>query len=97
MFDNMWKVKINALDMWVLGSDQVEGDSKAPANIDKRLLNLLKTLVGGLQDFVEHNCGVVDHGLVEYLVEPGILPWVLERVHPMNLVKWNSPFRHRPF
>ncbi|KAF7152343.1 hypothetical protein RHSIM_Rhsim01G0110400 [Rhododendron simsii] len=61
------QVKIDTLDMWVLGGDQVEGGTNTSANINKRL-DVLETLVGRFQDLLVNNGAVFGHGLVEYLV-----------------------------
>ncbi|KAL6985696.1 hypothetical protein U1Q18_019070 [Sarracenia purpurea var. burkii] len=70
MLDNMWKVKIDTLDVGVFG---------------------------GLKDFLDDNGGVVDHGLVEYLIEPEVLARVLKCVHSVCPVKWNASFHNRCF
>lgn len=95
--DNMREVKINSLNMGCIWGDDAEGDSKTTTNINKLFMieiELPKTLVGGaLEDFVDDYGGVVYHCLVEYLIEPGVLPWVLECMRPVDPLKWN-PFFH---
>jgi len=63
----MRQVEIDAMDMRVFGSDQVNVDSKTTTNIHHSFY-ALKTSVG-FQNLLHNQSGVIDHSCVENLVE----------------------------
>lgn len=89
----MREVKVDALDMRVLGGDHVEGGTNATTDIDEHL-NFFEALVK-LQEFLGGDDRVVLHALIEHLVESGVGAMILECCHTISLVEGNSPIQHR--
>ena len=67
ILNDMRQVKIDAMDMRVFGSDQVNIDSKTTSNIYQSFY-ALKTFVG-LQNLLHHQSGVIHHCCVENFIE----------------------------
>ena len=65
--NDMRQIEIDAMDIRVFGSDQVNVDSKTTTNIHQSFY-ALKTFVG-FQNFLHHESGVIDHCCVENLIE----------------------------
>ena len=95
MLNNMRQIKINPLNMWKLGSNSFEGDTKTATNIHQ-LLHVLKSPVN-LYDVFDDNCTMIIHSFVENLIEPGVQPRILKRVRSMDSIKWNSSFKNSIF
>ena len=86
--NDMRQVEIDAMDIRVFGSDQVNVYSKTTTNIHHSFY-ALKTFVG-LQNLL-HNQRGVDHCCVENFIEPWIQTCILKSMSAMNPVEWNTP------
>ena len=67
LLNDMRQVEIDAMNMRVFRSDQVNVDSKTTSNI-YQCFYALKTFVG-FQNLLHNQSGVIDHSCVENLVE----------------------------
>ena len=76
MLYNMMQVKINAFDVGVFGSDEVQSDSQATTNINK-LPELLKAFVR-LNNMLNNNISVVEHHRFKNLIELGVQREILK-------------------
>lgn len=81
--------------MRVFRGDHVNGDPKTATNI-KKAFNLIKTFVT-LKELVHNNSGVIDHGSIENMIEPGVEAGIIKGVCAMNPVERNTPFPNRIF
>jgi len=89
ILNDMRQVEIDAVDMRVFGSDQVNVDPKTSTNIHQPFY-ALKTFVG-FQNLLHHQSGVIDHCCVENFIEPRVQTWILKSMSAINPVEWNTP------
>ena len=92
MLYNMRQVKINALDIGVSSSDQVNGNSQTTTNIHQ-LPKLLKTFVR-LKDLLDDNSSVVEHCCVKHLIKSGVQVCMLEEMRAISPIEWNSSLKN---
>ena len=90
MLYNMWQIKINTLETRVFSCDYIEVHSKTTTNIYQSF-EVLKTFVPFKHSVYDDSC-VVDHCLVEYLIESGVASKKFKSMCTMRPVKRISPF-----
>ena len=88
----MRQVEINALDIVISSSDQVNGNSQTTTNINQ-LPELLKTFVR-LKDLLDDNSSVVEHCCVKHLIKSGVQVWILEDMRAISSIEWNSSLKN---